>query len=364
VNMYIKLAILLLFTGALSSTAFFFFPEVKAAGVSLAAAIAFASSITQLLAAGYFFSSLRTFKKGLKVAYYWLVAGILVFSLAQIVPSLSVFTDVISNLGTAMSGVAIISPYALGALSMYIGMCMFARLLGVRSFWTRFPFVFGISLVAAGVYLLLPQHEPFDSDLLINLTLGSIVWCGVFGVAAMLVALRIRHAIGPVYKQSMLWIALALGALAFTAFDEALKPYLLTTQYVLGQYSLFAFMLTGILFLTAGLAVKKTAREFVKLPANPSYVDVVVGLAQLVSKPTDVDAEMDKARAITAKEQELSASDKATLLGVYRYLEDYLVTKEPLHAYTKEGLRNNLPDDFLRDLNGANATAAAPAAAS
>lgn len=351
---YVKLGILLIFTGLVSSTAFFFFPEVKAADASMAAAIAFGSSITQLLAVGYFLSSLRTFKKGLKIAYYWLVAGILLFSLAQIVPSLSVFTDILSNLGSFATGVAIISPYALGALCMYIGMCMFARLLGVRSFWTRFPLAFGIALIVAAIYLLLPQPEPFDKDLLFNLTFGSIVWCGMFGLAAMLVALRIRRVIGPVYKQSMLWIALALGALSFTAFDEAIaKPYFITSAYVLGQYSLFAFLLTGILFLGAGLAVKRTGREFVELSANASYVDVVIGLAQHVSKPAEIDAEMDKVREITASlKGQLSTDNKATLLGVYRYLEDYLVNKEPLHTYTIDGLRNNLPDEFLRDLTG------------
>ncbi len=365
-NTYVKLGILLIFTGLISSTAFFFFPEVKAAGASMAAAIAFGSSIVQLLAVGYFLFSLRTFKKGLKIAYYWLVAGILLFSLAQIVPSLSVFTDIISNSGTVATGVAIISPYALGALCMYIGMCMFARLLGVRSFWTRFLPVLGISLVGTAVYLLLPQPAPFDKDLLFNLLLGSIVWCGMFGIAATLVALRIRQVIGPVYKQSMLWIALALGALAFTAFDEAIaKPYFLTSTYVMGQYSLFAFLLTGILFLGAGLAVKKTGREFVELPSDASHVDVVVGVAQLVSKPTEVDAEMDKVREITAglKNNELSAENKAALVGVYHYLEDYLVNKEPLHNYTTDGLRNNLPESFLRDLTGNSAPQAQPGVA-
>jgi hypothetical protein len=143
--------------------------------------------------------------------------------------------------------------------------------------------------------------------------------------------------------------------MAFTCVHEAIiKTLLMNSSYVLSQYTWWPFVLTAVALLRAGLAFRESGRQFVALPANPTYVDVVTGVAQLVSKPQAVDAALDKVRSITARQDlepaELSATDKQGLLDTYLYVENYLTTQEPLRALTKEGLRNNFPDAFLNDL--------------
>jgi hypothetical protein len=183
----------------------------------------------------------------------------------------------------------------------------------------------------------------------------------------MLVALHIRRVIGPVYKAAMMWMAVALGALVIAAFQELIsKIYFLETDYVLNQYNLLWFLLVGVLFLRAGLAFKGTSRDTVHLPDNATYVDVVIGAAQMVSKFSEIDDALDEVRMITShgsqSAQQLTPEDKGKLLGVYLQIEKYLTTNEPLHTFSQEGLRNGLPDNFLQDLR-AHEQAKAPAEA-
>ena len=349
----IRFILLLLTTALIASSAFFFFPDVSAAGVAPAVAIAFSSSITQILAVWYFLIGLRTFKRGLKVAYYWLAAGIFFFSLSQIVPSLSVFTDILSSNSTVAS-IGLIAPYALSSLFIYMAMHKFTRLLDVR---TPFGNVFvglAVASVVTGLFWVMLAYTQ-QLDWIFILIFASAVWCGVLGLVAAWVALRVERAIGPLYKRLMLWVSIAIGSLALTALHEVIvKVYFPDSDYVLNQYSLLPFLLTGVLFLWAGLTVKQAAVDTLQLPPDATYIDVVVGIAGLVSKPDEIDEVLDNVRMVTSKvgqNKDLSAEDTKNLVAAYVAIEDYLLTREPLHTFSKEGLRGNLPDGFVQALN-------------
>jgi len=343
-------------TAAVASSAYFFFPVVQETHDEFPLAVAFASSITQIVASVYVASSLKTFKTGLKIAYTLLALGILIFSLVQLIPSLSVipalegiFTDIVLVYALFMA------PYAFGALFMYMGMWKFARLLGVHSLWGSFMAILALALVAGslavGLLLMLPGSQETLPDFI---AFGLMVWCGVFSTAAFVLTMQIRKVIGSVYKDAMFWLAAALAALTLTTFHEfVVKTYFADSPYVLEQFSLVTFLVVGVLFLKAGLAFKETGREFVELPKNPTYIDVVVALARLASPPQAVEKWMDKIRFITSKsdtQKAVTADDKDTILDTYLRIESYLVTDDPLHKHSKEGLRNGLPSQFLQDL--------------
>ncbi len=353
----IKFIIWMLITAALASTAFFLFPAAQEVHAEWPLAIAFASSITQIVASWYFISSLRTFKRGLKIAYSLLAAGILVFSLVQLIPSLSVIPELVTLFSDPTLVYALfMTPYAFGALLIYAGVWKFAHLLGVRNVWSSFPAVLVMALAAGGLAIGLLYTTPvLQETLLDRIAFGLMVWCGVFSVAACLVALRIREVIGVTYKNAMKWMAIALAALAFTTFHEfVVKTYFSDSWYVTNQLSLLTFLLVGVLFLKAGLAFKETGREYLGLPANASHVDVVVTVAGRVSKPEAVGEWMDRIRVITSRpglQKTLSAEDKNVILDTYLRVERYLINDEPLHIYSKEGLRNGLPEAFLNDLS-------------
>jgi hypothetical protein len=170
----------------------------------------------------------------------------------------------------------------------------------------------------------------------------------------MLVALSIRRTIGEIYKPAMLWTILALGALAFVGLHEIVaKGYFPLSSYVANSFSLWPYLLAGVLFLKAGLEFRAAGQQYIKLPENASYIDIVIGVADMVSRPVEVDEALAKVRAITVQQDSskpLSEPDKTTLVDAYKILEGYLTTREPVRVFTVEGLRNGLPDEFLQRL--------------
>ncbi|MEK7152951.1 MAG: hypothetical protein AAB834_03325 [Patescibacteria group bacterium] len=347
-----KIILLLLLTGVLSSSAFFFFPEAKALGYSRVLALAFAVVLTQLLAVWYFLSSLGTFKKGLRIAYYLASAGIFAFSFSQFVLPLAIFVTITSTL---IANALVVVPYLLGGLLMYAGMYKFARLLEVHYLWRSIPFVLVFSLATTGAAIILPHPTIPLPERTFDLIFGTVAWSDALILSTTILAYRIRQTIGSVYKNALSWFAAGAGVLTLAIFHEfSIKIFFESSWYV-GDVSVWIFILTGIVFLKAGMAFKEAGRQVLQLPANASYIDTVIGVAQLVSKPADIDTELDKVRAITAREgsatKHLSPSDEAVLRDVYLRIENYLTTNEPLHAFTKEGLRAGLPDGFLKSLS-------------
>ena len=81
-----------------------------------------------------------------------------------------------------------------------------------------------------------------------------------------------------------------------------------------------------------------------QLPQNISLLDAVTFIATLVSKPSDIDQQLDRVRSITAQRSahELTQEDEAVLGEVYVYVEDYLVNKESLRSFTRESIREKL----------------------
>lgn len=341
-----KLFLLLLTTALLASSAFLI-PAAREADAEPALTIAFASTITQLLALWYFLSSLKIIKRSLRIAYYLFALGVFLFSCIQLLPSLSVvpaFGQLYAN--ATIANILFLTPFALGAFFMYLGIWLFARLLKTGRSWLSFLLVTAIAGIAAVVFVMLP-----NPGIGIDATARAVMaLCGIFSAAAAFTSLRIREKIGETYKVSISWTTVALVAISFTTFHELIvKTYFIESGYAMYSFSLWPYLLTGILLLRAGLSFKETGRGVLRLPANASFVDVVIGTAELVSNPDAVDIELDKVRSITSQGgTELSSSQKDTLVSAYLHIEDYLTKKEPLYAYDAESLRTNLPTEFLQ----------------
>lgn len=81
-----------------------------------------------------------------------------------------------------------------------------------------------------------------------------------------------------------------------------------------------------------------------ELPVGKTMLDAVMFAASLVSKTSDIDTQLDRVRAITAQRTstQLTKEDDKTLHEVYTYIEDYLVTKESLRAFTHESVRKRI----------------------
>jgi len=75
--------------------------------------------------------------------------------------------------------------------------------------------------------------------------------------------------------------------------------------------------------------------------------------ASLASNLTDVDPFLDEVRRITAKgapSESLTNSDTQALLTVYLRIEEYLMTKEPVRSFSKEGLRSRIMPELRQQI--------------
>lgn len=347
----IKLIFILVITAIISSSAFFFFPVAKEAGAEPALALAFASTLTQLTALAYVLSSLKIIKHDLRIAYYLLALGVLLFSFIQLFPSLTVIPEFGQLYADELvANLLFLIPCGLGSLLMYLGILKFAGLVRLPNLRISFLLTSCAALLFVALFVSLPvAEEGLNPTAKAVLALSS-----VFSLAALLLAVRIRKSIGALYKGSISWTAAALGAVTFTMLHELIvKTYFLSSDYAVNSLSLWPFLATGLLLLKAGASFRDTGRDTLHLPRGASFISVVVGASSLVSNPVDIEKELDKLRVITSRksEAELSSAEKDTLVQLYLYIEKYLTTKDALYKYTQEGLRANLPSDFLQKLS-------------
>lgn len=82
------------------------------------------------------------------------------------------------------------------------------------------------------------------------------------------------------------------------------------------------------------------------LPADKTLLDAVMFIASLVSKPREIDVQLDRVRTITAQRSvaQLTTEDTRVLSEVYNYLENYLIAKESLRSFTRDSIRARLRD--------------------
>ncbi|HSW78321.1 MAG TPA: hypothetical protein VLG36_05985 [Candidatus Chromulinivoraceae bacterium] len=344
-NVNKKFFLLLVLIGLISSSAFFLFPAANAMGLSYAIFAGFATTITETIALWYFLSSLKTFKSGLKTAYYWLAAGIVIFNIGS---------GVVSGLAQLIHGLVVLvsTPYVIGTGCMYVGMRKFMKLLGSDQWLSSFISVLVGSTILVLIVMVLPHPKVTDTELMFDMTFAPLALSGIFSAAAALEARHIRQIIGPIHKEAMAWTTVAMGTLTVATTQEFIaKSYFLNAGYSVYHIGLTWYLLVGIFFLRAGWAFKEISRQSLHVPDNASYTDVVVSVAQLVSRPSEIDEALDSMRTITAKGSTLSQVDEVVLIDLYLYLEDYLIIKEPLHKFVKEGLRNGLPEGFIQALH-------------
>jgi hypothetical protein len=350
----IKFIVFLVITAAVSSVVLFI-PDLAEQGLAGTVACTLASTIMLLGAMIYFLSSLRSFKRGLKVAYYLLSIGLILYSFIL----LQFFIVLLTGLeDIVVRNALFLVPYGTASFFTYLGMRKFARLLEVRKLITSFLFVLILAVVVAVLATLLPVPagllELGVDEMTLDAISGVLTWSVVFGMCAGIAALFVRRSISHTYKPAMMWTTVSLFVMAFSALHEFIvKIYFFDSAYVASDYYLWPFILTSVLFLRAGLEFRATQLYGLQLAEDASYTDIITATATLVSKPAAVDAELDKLRAITSSmnnSKQLSSQDKTTLRQVYLYLEEYLVTREPLSKFTRESLRDRLPREFAASL--------------
>lgn len=309
-----------------------------------------------------FLAGLGGFKSGLRIAYRWLASGIILFGLGMLQWPIIVLLDWF-NTFWATSGLVIL-PFVGATALMYVGMRQFARLLDVHS---RFTSLAVSMLVVFNFTLASGLAAHFFAS---NPTVGAqtytatVAWSAGFGLLAWLLVGKTRKVIGQTYRRPMATLFFALGVLTFGGFHEYASSYFITEEspYIYWGISLWPFIIAALCMIWAGYAFSGLGRieerqvaQKSKAGSSQTYIESIATIASLASRPDDIDVILDGLRDVSSslgEQAELSVDQKKRLVIVYRQLETYLVTKDPLRLFTAEQLRSRISPDFRREIEG------------
>lgn len=312
-------------------------------------------------AALLFLQGLSAFKSDLRVAYRWFAVGMILLAVALLQWPFLVLLDAESSFWV-LSG-AVVVPFIVSTAFMYRGMRQFGNLLQIRSWLLSWPIalsiVTGVALLSgAAAYIFLTTIGPPAVSDDTYLYTATVAWSAGFGILTWLIAIKVYGAIGVSYQTPMGWLVVALGALCFSAVHEYITSYFISPQdwYLYSGAISWPFIISGFLFVIAGsmftaerTGVSQTRTPDGEINLGRSYIDSITNIANLASRPKDIDPILDGLRRVTANLQpdtSLSTDDRIQLLDTYKQLEEYLVTSDPLKSFTKEQLRTLLYPEF------------------
>lgn len=313
----------------------------------------------------WFLTGLSHFKIGLRVAYRLLAVGVILFGLSLLQLPIAGLFDLWNSAWTN-SG-AIIVPFMAASVMIYAGLRRFAHLLQLATKLTSFVGVtFVAAAFAAGSTAAASRFMPYELEG-ITVYVGTVGWTLVYLCCSAILASRIRYVIGREYQKAMAWLAVTLAAFTIGALHEYIFTFFFNVDtHPYPQYG-FSIWPTGV----ASLLLVMASRQFYLLGASadtpartsesqPSqaihdsdYVDSIVAIANLASRPQDIDPFLDNLRLITAREASetaFSEAEKAQLLATYKSIEEYLVQEEPLRTFTKEEIRQRVTPAFRNNL--------------
>lgn len=341
-GMYLSLAVIAALCTLL------FFPVSTDKSTLTALALAVALCVLQVGAVWFFLSSLRTFKRQLKIAYYILSVGIILFGLTEIQFPLMIIFD----FGVPILSLLPLLFYLASALLMYLSARKLIHLLEIRSHFASIPVVCmsAVGILLAVFFLPLP-FLPDEA----RFAMGLFAIGTTFFFAAAVLTWHSSRVIGEVYKRATRYLALAFTTLVGASAHELIVKLVWEDGwYIAYGITLWPYVLASGLLLAAGIAFKTSSATSAPFLNTKNYVDVITSLVGLTHNSQAIDKVLDKVRAITAKSPDLmkiSKDDKEILLGVYVRIENFLITSDPLRKFTKAEIRLNLPENFSNDLS-------------
>jgi len=313
-----------------------------------------------------FLANLDVYKAKLRRAYIVMAIGTLVTGAGTL--QISLLT--LANAWTTPYGRsgATMLPFVLSGILLYLGVCSFVKLVGVKhplaKFWIVLP---GAALLTALSTLLPHVNNPIVPEATYDVLVGVGVWSGSLMLSAGFLVMKAKNHAGAHYTHAITWLARALAVSAgvllyqgvYTLVDVGFNPLLNLTSNIIT-------VISGLMWIRAGYAFALTkyhdgdipllrfmvGKEMAEPTGGPrTVIDMVTYAAELVSNSQDIDPLLDKLRAVTVKlkpGERPSAADTKSLVEVYLKLEEYLTTKEALRTFTSKELRSHLSPELRK----------------
>jgi hypothetical protein len=296
-----------------------------------------------------FVQGLGAFKAGLRRAYILSCVGFTLLGLSMFELPVLLFAGTLDKVAQE-NGVVIALPFIAALIILLVATIKLARLFAIKNIITSWwlPLVLLAILVPASFVLphptILAAEKDFDASVA-----AVMVTFVILGLCALHVW-QIRRVAGHVYTQAMTWLALAFGASFLVAVGGLAGRMLYgdDTNYAITAYTLIPLFPAGLLLLRAAYAFNRITDPVVfdeSKHTAVSSVDIVVYAAQLTSNPRAIDDITDGTRAVTARlpsDGLPTPNDDIELMRVYLEIEDYLINKEPVRRFSREGLRQEI----------------------
>jgi hypothetical protein len=306
-----------------------------------------------------FLQALKNFKSDLRVAYRLFASGMILFgvSLWQL-PILGLFDQ--WNSAFVTSG-GVLIPFLLCMVVSYVGMRRFARLLQIRSIVASVWFAIVISTLFAITSYFAAREGLRYSEEGADVYIAVAGWATIFMVFTAILIHKIRHTIGQSYRRAMGWLEGGLIAMTIAGAHEYSTSFVVHNgePFVDTGLYLWPFAVTGLLIvwgsyrfrlLGAGAEnAEETPADKPKQATDHDYIDSIIAVSELASRPTEIDSIMDDLRIVTAEVkpgESLSTAQKQRLMLTFLALESYLTTRDPLRNFTKDEVRNHTTPAF------------------
>jgi hypothetical protein len=179
-------------------------------------------------------------------------------------------------------------------------------------------------------------------------------------------AKKIVKEIGAAYKNVMKWQVLFLFVLLGSATHEAVTTLFLTLGDPYEDYGIYLwpFVVAGFFILKASyefrlltsvVVLDKASATVMEKPGDRDYIDSILAIENLASRPKDIEPQLDEMRLVTSEIKTnvpLSESGKVRLMNVYSQIEAYLINNDPLRKFDQVELRMHVTPRFRALLAG------------
>jgi hypothetical protein len=318
--------------------------------------------IDALLAMGsavLFLMALNHFKPELKPAYRLMAASTWAVGLGMLILPYIEYYGLWDiewlNLSTYLQ-------YLIGSILMYFGVRMFYRRVGLKGWPAALAIVGVLIVVASLLHVLLPDdyqaYWTFDETTYNLFKVVTIIPIVAYAVAAYM-AYRIRQRTGAEYKAAFGWLSLGL---LFYVISNIGIMLIEVIGYENDYYSQRIYTLPNILgdigILLAGYcfsAIGRPKELLAESEQSVSSVDIIVHASRMASDRTKIEEYLDEMRMVTSHLQPgtaPSAEDQQRLRAVYLNVEKFLVTSDPLRAFSQDQLRAELSRRLGLDKRG------------
>ncbi|HET8670527.1 MAG TPA: hypothetical protein VFM05_07860 [Candidatus Saccharimonadales bacterium] len=366
---YAAISVLVVALGILIATFMLPAPNSDPFAFHSLVAVNFVIAVLHIGAAIVFIQGFGGFTTQLKRSYGVLCLGFTLFGLAFGILAASILSG---NLDVYLKGVNVAGLlFGASLITLFAGMRSFAHLFSIKNITTSWWFCLVPPAFAVAIYALLSQLS--GSPLTENATGPQISFQIFNGWIVGLIFLQIwqvKKIAGVQYTRALAWLLITFGFyLGTSVFDTIFAVFVPPRGNIelLGVIPLLPVIPTGLLLLISAYTFNLittvtdtalttfTARTFFGKPLRAksseqiSSADIVIYAANLVSNPIKIDPLLDQMRIVTANKapgQDLAPSENETLKHVYLQIEQYLITQEPVRAFTKPILRQTIANNL------------------